>query len=354
MPRCLQDLSILVVDDNPANTDLLHLMLEDEGFDHITTLNDARDVQACLQRAQQGELIDLLILDIRMPHIDGFGIMEMINSQYADLNIPVVVVTAEDANREQALHLGATDFITKPFQNWEVTLRINNALQNRLYYRQSLLRTGELEQQVRLRTNEVEATQQEIVKRLARAGEYRDNETGMHVLRMSHMCNHIARSLGCNDDFCDLLLQASPLHDVGKIGIPDHILLKPGRLTPEEREIMETHARIGHDILDGHDSELIQMAAEIALCHHEKWDGSGYPEGLRGEAIPLAARIAAICDVFDALLSARPYKEPWPLSRVVDLLSRESGLHFEPRIVSIFLQELDTLQTIRARFAETS
>ncbi len=349
MPQRLQDLSILIVDDNPANTDLLQLMLEDEGFDHLAALNDPRQVEPWLQQHP----VDLLVLDIRMPHIDGFAIMELLNAHYGHLNIPVVVVTAEDANRERALHLGATDFITKPFQNWEVSLRISNALQNRLYFRRQQNRAVELELQVKERTREVEDTQLEIVRRLALAGEYRDNETGMHVMRMSHMCHHLAISLGCDEDFCELLLRASPLHDVGKIGISDSILLKPGRLDDAERQIMNTHAKIGYDILTGHHSGLMQMAAQIALCHHEKWDGSGYPQGLQGDEIPLAARIAALCDVVDALLSKRPYKEGWPIEQVIDLLQSEAGYHFDPSLVARFLQQLPQMQKIRAQFADT-
>jgi len=349
MPQRLQDLSILIVDDNPANTDLLQLMLEDEGFDKLAALNDPRQVEPWLQQ----HTVDLLVLDIRMPHIDGFAIMALLNEHYAHLNIPVVVVTAEDANRERALNLGATDFITKPFHNWEVTLRINNALQNRLYFKQQQYRAVELERQVKERTREVEDTQLEIVRRLALAGEYRDNETGMHVMRMSHICHHLAISLGCEEDFCELLLRASPLHDVGKIGITDSILLKPGRLNDEERQIMNTHAQIGYDILTGHHSGLMQMAAQIALCHHEKWDGSGYPQGLRGEDIPLPARIAALCDVVDALLSKRPYKDGWPIEKVIDLLQSEAGQHFDPTLVDLFLQQLPAMQKIRALFADT-
>ena len=348
MLQTLKDLTILIVDDNPANTDLLRWMLEDEGFDHVRVLNDARMVEAELQTHP----VDLLVLDIRMPHIDGFAIMEQLNTEYAHLNLPVVVITAEDGNRERALNLGATDFITKPFQNWEVLLRINNALQNRLYFKREQARADELEAVVKARTEEVEETQLEIVRRLARAGEYRDNETGMHVMRMSHMCHHLAIRLGCEESYCELLLRASPLHDVGKIGISDTILLKPGRLDDAERQIMENHAQIGFDILTGHHSELMNMAADIALCHHEKWDGSGYPRGLKGEEIPLGARIAALCDVADALLSKRPYKDAWPLERVINLMQEESGHHFDPTLVDLFLQELTQIQKIRALFAD--
>jgi len=346
-PELLQ-MPILIVDDNVANTNLLSFMLEDEGYENIISLNDSRDVRSTLEK----ESVDLMILDIRMPHIDGFEIIDIVQNEFDHLKLPIIVVTAEDSNRERALHLGAVDFVTKPFVNWEVMLRITNTLQNRFYYNRELSRSAELEELVKHRTKEIEETQLEIVRRLAIAGEYRDNETGMHVLRMSHMCSHIAKTIGCDDEFNELILRASPLHDVGKIGISDTILLKEGPLTPEERLIMEGHVNIGYEILSGHHSKLLNMAVEIAFYHHEKWDGTGYPSKLKGKSIPLSARIAALCDVVDALLSKRPYKEPWPLSRVVDLLKEESGAHFEPGLVNVFLQELDQIEVIRSNFSD--
>lgn len=344
----IRQLSILIVDDNPVNSALLEQMLDDEGFSRLVEINDSRQVESYLTEHE----VDLIILDIRMPHIDGFGILEMLKERFNDRNIPVIVVTAEEANREKALHMGAMDFLTKPFLNWEVVLRISNCLQNRLYLLNEKLRSQQLEQLVAERTREIADTQLEIARRLAIAGEYRDNETGMHVLRMSHMCRLLAELAGYDQVFCDVLLYASPLHDVGKIGISDNILLKPGRLDEAERQVMEKHVEIGHRILDGHHSELMQMAAEIALTHHEKWDGSGYPNGLSGEDIPVSGRIAAICDVVDALLSERPYKKPWPLERVLSLLQDEAGKHFDPNLVSIIVDNIDQLTDIRAKFPD--
>jgi len=190
----------------------------------------------------------------------------------------------------------------------------------------------------------------QIVQRLGMAAEYRDEETGSHILRMSHICALLARASGWSEADCDLILNASPMHDIGKIGIPDAILLKPGKFEPHEWEIMKTHAAIGSKLLDGDDSELMHMAREIALCHHEKWDGSGYPNGLAGEAIPQPGRIAALADVFDALTSERPYKKSWPIDAAMAYIEGNSGRHFDPALVEIFRQELPGILKIREHF----
>lgn len=348
MNKQLSEMLILIVDDNEANTDLLKWTLEEEGFDNLMTLNDSRDVKKTLKENE----VDLLILDIRMPYLDGFEIMEMINRDFASMKFPIIVVTAEDTNREKSLKLGATDFITKPFVNWEVILRINNALKNQYYFKNEETKAEELSKLVRERTAEIEETQKEVVRRLAKASEYRDNETGMHIIRMSNICRIIAEKMGCDKNYLELLLNASSLHDVGKIGIPDAILLKPGRLDPSEREIMETHVNIGFEVLSGHHSPLLIMAAEIALCHHEKWDGTGYPRKLKGENIPLSARISSLADVADALLSTRPYKEAWPVERVTEFILSEKGKHFDPEIVDIFIEEVEAIVEMRKLYLD--
>ncbi|MEE4251615.1 MAG: HD domain-containing phosphohydrolase, partial [Alcanivoracaceae bacterium] len=209
-----------------------------------------------------------------------------------------------------------------------------------------------LEQMVRERTEELHHTRLQVVQRLGMAAEYRDEETGNHILRMSHICALLAKETGWDDNQCDLILNASPMHDIGKIGIPDAILLKPGRFEPDEWEIMKTHATIGARLLDGDDSELMCMARDIASSHHEKWDGSGYPRGLKGEQIPMAARIAALADVFDALTSERPYKKAWTVEAAVDLIRENSGKHFDPLLVDIFQRELPRIVAIREQFSE--
>ncbi|CAO3409493.1 MHYT domain-containing protein [Azospirillum largimobile] len=212
------------------------------------------------------------------------------------------------------------------------------------------LRTANLElQATRL---QLEATQREIIRRLCSAGEFRDNETGQHVARMAQIAHHLALAAGCTPAFASQLLEAAPLHDIGKIGVPDHVLLKAGRLEAQEWAIMRQHATIGRRLLAGSGLPLLDLAAEIAGTHHEKWDGSGYPEGLRGTDIPLSGRIVAIADVFDALLSHRPYKEPWPVEAVVAHLREQAGHHFDPDLVTVFLANLDTMMAIRSRFLD--
>ena len=348
MNETLTSMTILAVDDNEANTDLLQWTLEEEGFDNLLVSNDSRKVKEILENNE----IDLLVLDIRMPYLDGFQIMEMIKKDFPSRKFPIIVVTAENANREKSLSLGATDFITKPFMNWEIILRINNALKNQYYFKKEEKRSEELSKLVKERTAEIEETQREVVRRLAKASEYRDNETGMHIIRMSNICCYIAKKMECDESYSDLLLNASPLHDVGKIGIPDSILLKPGKLDPDERRIMETHVTIGNEVLSGHHSLLLNMAAEIALYHHERWDGTGYPKGIKGKNIPLSARIASIADVADALLSKRPYKDAWPLDRVVEYIINEKGKCFDPSIVDIFVEEIDAIVEIRSLYAD--
>ena len=339
----LTGMTVLIVDDNTANTDLIQWILEEEGYESLLTVNDSREVQPILRSVE----VDLIVLDIRMPYLDGFEVMEMIQKEFPNLKVPVIVVTAEDSNREKSLSLGATDFITKPFKNWEVVLRIKNALTSRLFFKQEEQKAEELERLVRERTAEITETQKEVVKRLAKASEFRDNETGMHINRMSHICYILAKELGCDEEYSQLLLDSSPLHDVGKIGIPDSILLKPGKLNLEERKIMNTHVNIGYEVLTGHHSPLLTMAAEIALYHHEKWDGTGYPNAISGEDIPLSARISSIADVADALLSNRPYKKAWSLSDMLDYLEKEKGKHFDPIIVSAFMKRVDDIVEIR-------
>jgi putative two-component system response regulator len=209
-----------------------------------------------------------------------------------------------------------------------------------------------LEQEVRVRTLELSETRLEIIRRLGRAAEYRDNETGMHVLRMSHIARLLALAVEMSEADADLLLQVAPMHDVGKLGIPDRILLKPGKLTPDEWEIMKQHAAIGAEIIGDHPSELMQAARMIALRHHERWDGSGYPDGLQGEAIPAMARIVAVADVFDALLSARPYKTPWTVAATVEEIKAQSGRHFEPRVVTALLQLLPECLEVREQYRD--
>ncbi|MGB0683561.1 MAG: HD domain-containing phosphohydrolase [Magnetovibrionaceae bacterium] len=341
---------ILVVDDNPTNVLLLEKILESQGYSQVTTTTDSREVAGLYDEHH----FDLILLDIRMPHMDGFQVMDALAVGIEDDYLPILVLTAQTDTETclKALGKGAKDFITKPFQQVEVLHRIRNMLEVRQLYNQQKHQKEILDQAVRERTEELRETQLEVIRRLGRAGEYRDNETGMHVVRMSKSCQLLALASGLSEAESEVILHASPMHDVGKIGIPDAILLKPGKLDPEEWAIMQTHAQIGANILGEHQSDLMKKACSIALSHHERWDGKGYPNGLAGEAIPVEGRIAAIADVFDALTSERPYKKAWAVEDAVEFLKGNAGSHFDPRLVDLFVGILDDILIVRRQFAD--
>lgn len=341
---------IFIVDDEPANLKLLDKMLASQGYQQRVLIQDPRDV---LHNYQQ-QRPDLILLDINMPHLDGYQVMAQLVELNDPLLPPIVILTAQHTKDYllRALAGGARDFVSKPFDRNELLMRVRNLLDAQLAHRVLHSQKDLLEEMVHQRTEELHATRLQVVQRLGMAAEYRDEETGFHILRMSHICALLAREIGWNDEQCDLILNASPMHDIGKIGIPDTILLKPGKFEPHEWEIMKTHAVIGAKLLEGDDSTLMVMAREIALTHHEKWDGSGYPYGLIGEAIPLSGRIAALADVFDALTSTRPYKKAWSVEAAVDLIKESSGSHFDPALVEVFLRKLPDILAISARYAE--
>ena len=341
---------ILVVDDEPANLKLLEKLLTSQGYPAPVLVQDSRET---LQRYQQLRP-DLILLDINMPHLDGYQIMEQLKALNDPLLPPIVVLTAQLGREHmvKALALGARDFVGKPFDRVELLMRVRNLLDAQRAHRLLHDQKAALEEMVRVRTEDLNRTRLQVVHRLGRAAEYRDNETGLHTIRMSHYAARLAHSLGWSAADCELLLHASPMHDVGKIGIPDAVLLKPGKFEPHEWEIMKTHAEIGAHILGDSDSDLLQLASTIARSHHEKWDGSGYPQGLAGEAIPLAGRIVAVADVFDALTSSRPYKKAWPVEDAVQLIRDGAGSHFDPTVAAHFQQCLPDILAIRERFKE--
>ncbi|MGN7611371.1 HD domain-containing phosphohydrolase [Magnetococcales bacterium HHB-1] len=343
----VKDAQILIIDDQPANVKLLEKLLLNAGFTQVDVAIDPREGLKCYTKKHH----DLVLLDIRMPHLNGFQVMEKMRDLERDSYIPVLVLTAQTdrETRERALEGGAKDFLTKPFDRVEVLSRIQNMLKVRLLHKQVRQQNQTLEARVRERTQELEDTRLDIVRRLGRAAEYRDNETGYHIVRMSRYAELLATRVGCDTDFCHLILHASPMHDVGKIGIPDHILKKPGALTPEEWTIMKTHTTIGGDLLADSDYPLLMMAREIALTHHEQWSGGGYPNGLSGEEIPLAGRITAISDVFDALTSKRPYKEAWPEEKAIALIKEQAGRQFDPTLVDLFLSIIPEVLQIKKR-----
>lgn len=346
----LQHSRIMVIDDEEANLKLMRKVLARAGYDNLELIQDPRLVMEAYDRNPP----DLILLDLNMPHIDGFEMLRQFQALADPLLPPVVVLTAQSGRSFllQSLELGARDFLGKPFDQSEVLMRVANLLQAQLAHRLVRDQKDVLEGMVRQRTEELSRTRLQVVQRLGRAAEYRDNETGLHIIRMSQFSVVLARSLGWDANAQELLLHASPMHDIGKIGIPDHILLKPGKFEPEEWETMKTHAAIGAEILSGDDSALLRLAEEIALNHHEKWDGSGYPAGLKGQEIPQSARIVALADVFDALLSNRPYKKSWTVEEAVAFIRSQSGQHFDPEVVAHFEKGLSELLEIRAKYHE--
>jgi putative two-component system response regulator len=341
---------ILIVDDEPANLKLLDRMLGGQGYQNLVLVEDPREVVDRYRTVRP----DLILLDINMPHLDGYQVMEQLKALNDPLLPPIVILTAQHGKDYllRALAAGARDFIGKPFDRNELLMRVRNLLDAQLAHRLVYDQKTVLEDMVRARTDELHRTRLQVVQRLGMAAEYRDEETGNHILRMSHSCALLARAAGWSESGCDLILNASPMHDIGKIGIPDAIMLKPGKFEPHEWEIMKTHAAIGGKLLEGDDSTLMRMAREIAITHHEKWDGSGYPNGLVGEAIPQSGRIAALADVFDALTSVRPYKKAWTVEAAVGYIEENSGKHFDPKLVEVFLRELPGIEAICERFAE--
>ncbi|MET0025229.1 MAG: two-component system response regulator [Sedimenticola sp.] len=339
----MNEQSILVVDDIPDNIEVLRGVLKP----HYVVMA-AINGEKALEIASGGLPPDMILLDVMMPGMDGYEVCRRLKENPRTAHIPVIFVTAKDEieNEELGLDLGAVDYITKPIRPRIVLARVKTQL---ALYDQN--RT--LERKVRERTALLNQTRLQIIQRLGRAAEYKDNETGMHIMRMSNYSRLLARDVGMDADWVELLYNAAPMHDIGKIGIPDSILLKPGKLDPDEWTTMMTHCEIGAMIIGRHsDSELLRLARTVALTHHEKWDGSGYPNGMAGEHIPMAGRIVAIADVFDALTSVRPYKHAWPVSEAVDWMRGQSGRHFDPDLVARFLTLLPEIETIMKQYAD--
>ena len=297
---------------------------------------------------------DLIIVDYMMPDLNGIEFIDAVRQFHPADVVPILMVTAahEKEIRYQSLTAGANDFLTKPIDRHEFDPRVRTMLALRNSHTRLRSWNDDLRQAVIHKTADIVARERETIARLARAAEFRDPETGAHILRMAHYSQLIAQRLGLEPELCERILSAAPVHDVGKVGTPDHILLKPGRLTDEEMAIMRRHATIGYDILKGSSSPMIQLAAEIALSHHEKFNGSGYPGGLAAEAIPLSGRIVAVADVFDALTSARPYKPAWELDRAVAFLKGERGQHFDPTCVDAFFDQWSAVLAIRERYKD--
>ena len=335
---------ILVVDDVPENIDLLSGVLRP-----LYKVKAALNGERALKIANSEPRPDLILLDVMMPEIDGHEVCRQLKNNSATAKIPIIFITAknQDEDEKLGLELGAVDYITKPISPPIVLARVHTQLalydQNRY-----------LESIVEQRTEQLQQTRLEIIRRLGRAAEFKDNETGLHVIRMSHYSRLLAEALEHGDHWTELIFHASPMHDIGKIGIPDSVLLKPGKLDDDEWNIMRTHPQLGASIIGDHDNELMQMSKEIALSHHEKWDGSGYPNGLKGEEIPLSGRIVAVADVFDALTTERPYKKAWAVSDAVKFIDENSGIHFDPDLVLLFHEVMPEILDIKEQYGEST
>jgi putative two-component system response regulator len=344
----IHNAKVLIVDDQEANVRLLYRALSGAGYVCIASTTDSTEVCELHRKNNY----DLILLDLTMPGMDGFEVMEALKAIEKDSYLPVLVVTAAQDEKVRALTAGAKDFVSKPFDLSEVLTRVYNLLEVRLLHK-SLRQSNEaLEKRVFERTRELRETQMEVIHRLTRATELRDDETGLHVVRMGLLCARLGEATGMSPAECELLLNAGPMHDIGKIGIPDRILLKPGRLTSAEWDVMKTHTTIGAELLADGQSELTRLGCVMALSHHERWDGSGYPRGLAGEEIPLFARICGLCDVFDALTSDRTYKKAWSLEDAATYIEEQAGQRFDPGLVNLFVQILPDLKETRRRYAE--
>ena len=347
------DAKILVVDDDPMSIKIISDILKKTGYTNITSTTDSREAKALYEELRP----DLLILDLNMPYFSGFDVMgQLKHIEKEEGFLPILILSNEEDKEKRflALESGAKDFINKPYDRSEVLLRIHNLIEVRLLQTEIRDHNKLLTQRVKERTQDLYDAQLFLIERLARAIEYRDSETGFHILRMSHYSACLAAQVGFNEPQCEVILRASPLHDIGKIGIPDSILQKPGKLTPEEWTIMKTHTTIGGDLLSGSNFEILEMGRQIAIAHHEKWDGSGYPYGLKGEEIPLIGRICGLADVFDALTTVRPYKKAWRVEDALAEISKGSGSHFDPDLAKIFIDVTPQIIEIKENYADVN
>lgn len=327
---------ILIVDDQEANIELLSSILRERGFIGLQSLTDSRLVLPLFAEFEP----DLVLLDLRMPHVDGLSLLKQLRSRIPEgVYLPFVIITGDlsDQSKQMALTLGAKDFLTKPLRLNEAVLRIYNLLETRFLYLELQEQNRVLDERVRERTRDLQLAHDQILRHLALAADYRDDLTGLHAQRVGVLAALLAQTIGLPEDEVNLIRGAAPLHDLGKIGIPDQILLKTGELTPEEFEIIKTHVAIGGRILSGSSFPLLKMAEQIARYHHEHWDGSGYLS-IKGDAIPLPARLTAVADTFDVLSHSRPYKPACPLEEVLAEITRERGHQFDPALVDALLK----------------
>lgn len=343
-------MNVLMVDDNELNLTVYRNALRSvDGADCIAFTSS----REALAWSAENEA-DAVLVDYDMPDPNGLEFIEAFRRIGRNADVPIIMITAltERDIRYRALELGAADFLSKPVDIPEFRARMRNMLALSDGRKKLADRARWLASEVQRATADIVAREKETINRLMRAAEFRDNETGMHILRLGHFSAEMGRALGLPEPECETLLMATPMHDIGKVATPDRILLKPGKLDPDEWHIMKRHTIAGYEILKESQSELLQTAAQIALSHHEKFDGSGYPYGLQGEDIPLCARLCAVSDVFDALTSERPYKAAWPLERAIDEIDRLCGAHFDPRLVRAFHEALPRILEIKDQYRD--
>lgn len=338
---------ILIVDDEENVRILVGRIVAGEGYPFDT----AASADEALTKLAEEEY-SLLISDINMPGHDGIYLLQTAKQSHPDLAVIMVTAVDNRLTAKETLDLGAYGYVIKPFERNALIINIFNALRRRDLEIASRQHNEELEALVQQRTAELWQSRDETIQKLAKAAEFRDNETAQHTIRVGEYCHILAKGMGLADDYCELIRAAAPLHDVGKIGIPDQILLKPGRLTPEEFDVIKTHSEIGYRILGDSISEVLNLGGVISLSHHEKYNGKGYPNALAGESIPMVGRIAAICDVFDALTSKRVYKEAMTLEQALAVIKEERGQHFDPVVVDLFVDNLEAMVAVRSKFSD--
>ncbi len=341
-------MKVAVIDDSQINVTLLqHLVKKLPDCEPVCFTDPVAALAWCLENDP-----DLVVVDFMMPQMSGSELTKAFRARYPDNPVLMVTANHEIELRHEALQNGVTDFLTKPLDSAEFLARAKNMLALRKSHKLLANRATLLAEEVRKATDKIVAQERETIFCLAKAAEYRDPETGAHIIRMAHYSRHIARALGLSIEQQELLLEAAPMHDIGKVGTPDLILLKPGKLTPDEFSIMKQHAVIGYEVLNSSSSALLKVAAEIAHTHHEKYDGTGYPRGLKGTDIPLFGRIVAVADVFDALTSERPYKKAWSIEQAAELLRDGMGKHFDPSCVAAFFTDFDNVLAIKNQFVD--
>jgi putative two-component system response regulator len=347
---------ILIVDDQPKNIELLEAYLVPEGYEIVKAVNGEEALEKL-----SGNQLDLILLDVMMPGMDGFEVIRRVRQDNTNRQLPVILVTAlrETEDRVKGIEAGCDDFISKPVDKMELLARVRSLLKVKAYNDLMNNYRNELEAEVTKRTEElkhaferIKASSLETIYRLSKAAEYKDEDTGAHIKLMSRYSAAVARRMGLAESTVETILYAAPMHDVGKIGIPDQILMKPGRLDPAEWEIMKQHTVIGAKILEGSEAEFIRIGESIAQHHHEKWDGSGYPNGLKGIKIPIAGRIAAIADVFDALTYKRSYKVAFSVEKSLAIIREGRGSHFDPDVVDAFFAIQDEILAIMKRYVD--